>query len=143
ITARKNIFRASRRARRPERFSRRAVTPISHGCNPRSCNPVCIAGGAMNTVFAAEDAGTRPAARDREAWTLFWADAAQSRCAAGAPEIWQALMRHWWAFARSLPRGARVLDLGCGAGAVGRMLLAVRDDLRITGIDAARIPPST
>ena len=96
----------------------------------------------MNSVFA-NDAGTRAGARDRDAWTLFWADAAQSRCATGAPEIWQALMRHWWAFARSLPHGARVLDLGCGAGAVGRMLLAARDDLRVTGIDAARVPRST
>ncbi len=95
----------------------------------------------MSTVLA-NGAGTRAAARDRDAWTLFWADSAQSRCAAGAPEIWQALMRHWWAFARSLPHGARVLDLGCGAGAVGRMLLAARDDLRVTGIDAARVPRS-
>jgi SAM-dependent methyltransferase len=96
----------------------------------------------MTTVSLAEETGTPAGARDREAWTLFWADAAQSRCAAGAPEIWQALVRHWWSFARSLPLGARVLDLGCGAGAVGRMLLAARDDLRVTGIDAAQVPKS-
>lgn len=96
----------------------------------------------MTTVAAAKSAGTRAGARDREAWTMFWADSAQSRCAAGAPEIWQALLRHWVSFADSLPRGARVLDLGCGAGAVGRMLLAAREDLEVTGIDAAKVPRS-
>jgi ubiquinone/menaquinone biosynthesis C-methylase UbiE len=97
----------------------------------------------MPNVSVANDAGTRAGARDREAWTLFWADSAQSRCASGAPAIWQSLASHWSAFARSLPRGARVLDLGCGAGAVGRLLLAERGDLRITGVDAARVPRST
>jgi len=94
------------------------------------------------TVFVADDAGTRAPARDRDAWTLFWADPAQSRCAAGAPAIWEALVRHWRGFAAALPRAARVLDLGCGAGAVGRMLLAARDDLRVTGVDAATVPRS-
>ena len=96
----------------------------------------------MTTVSVARAAGTRAGARDRDAWTLFWADTAQSRCAAGAPEIWESLQRHWAAFADSLPRGARVLDLGCGAGAVGRMLLAARDDVHVTGVDAATVPRS-
>src|SRR3954471_4686800 len=96
----------------------------------------------MTTVSLASRAGTRAAARDRDAWTLFWADSAQSRCAAGAPEIWQALERHWFAFARSLSPGTRVLDLGCGAGAVGRLLLAARPDLHVTGVDSAQVPHS-
>lgn len=96
----------------------------------------------MTTVSLAQPAGTRAGARDREAWTLFWADSAQSRCSAGAPEIWQSLLRHWVSFAESLPADARVLDLGCGAGAVGRILLAARDDLHVTGIDAAKVPRS-
>ena len=96
----------------------------------------------MTTASLAKPAGTRTAARDRDAWTLFWADSSQSRCSAGAPEIWQSLLRHWVMFAESLPHGARVLDLGCGAGAVGRMLLASRDDLRVTGVDAAKVPRS-
>src|ERR1051325_7514473 len=96
----------------------------------------------MTNVSVANPAGARAGARDREAWTLFWADSTQSRCAAGAPEIWQSLVRHWTSFAGALPRGARVLDLGCGAGAVGRMLLAARDDLHVTGIDAAKVPRS-
>ena len=81
-------------------------------------------------------------ASTRDAWTLFWADSTQSRCAAGAPEIQQAIEDHWAAFARSLPPAAHVLDLGCGAGAVGRLLLAARDDLRVTGVDSARVPAS-
>jgi ubiquinone/menaquinone biosynthesis C-methylase UbiE len=81
-------------------------------------------------------------ARDRAAWTQFWADSVQSRCAAGAPEIWRSLVAHWSAFAGSLPRAAHVLDLGCGAGAVGRMLLMGREDLRVTGVDAANVPRS-
>jgi ubiquinone/menaquinone biosynthesis C-methylase UbiE len=84
----------------------------------------------------------RAQARDRRAWTQFWADSAQSGCAVGAPEIWASLLGHWSAFAASLPRGARVLDLGCGAGAVGRMLLMAREDLRVTGVDAANVPRS-
>ena len=95
----------------------------------------------MTTVSTTE-AAPRAQARDREAWTQFWADSAQSRCAAGAPGIWQSLARHWSAFAASLPHGAHVLDLGCGAGAVGRLLLIGRGDLRVTGIDAARVPRS-
>jgi SAM-dependent methyltransferase len=97
-------------------------------------------------MTAASDglAAQRPAAaRDREAWSEFWADSSQSRCASGAPEIWQSLAAHWHEFARSLPRGAHVLDLGCGAGAVGRLLLGARDDLHVTGIDVARVPHST
>jgi SAM-dependent methyltransferase len=114
----------------------------SHDCNFRSCNVVyttriAVAMESMTTVAA-----RRAKARDKDEWTLFWADEAQSRCSAGAPEIWAALQAHWDSLARSLPRGARVLDLGCGAGAVGRMLLAARDDLQVTGIDSAKIPPS-
>ena len=76
------------------------------------------------------------------AWTLFWADPAQSRCAAGAPGSsarWRTIGRR---SRRSLPPDARILDLGCGAGAVGRMLLDARSDLHVTGIDAARVPGS-
>jgi len=96
----------------------------------------------MTTASVANDAAAGLPARDRDAWSSFWADSAQSRCASGAPEVWQSLVCHWTAYARTLPTGARVLDLGCGAGAVGRMLLAARGDLRVTGVDAARVPRS-
>jgi SAM-dependent methyltransferase len=78
--------------------------------------------------------------RARRAWSEFWNDPAQTRCASGAAGVWQVLERHWSAVARSLAPGARVLDLGCGAGAVGRMLLAARDDISVTGVDFARLP---
>ncbi len=76
----------------------------------------------------------------RDAWTAFWQDPAQSRCVAGSLEIQRRLASHWASFAASLAPGARVLDLGCGAGAVARDLLAARPDLQITGVDFARVP---
>jgi SAM-dependent methyltransferase len=76
----------------------------------------------------------------REAWTVFWQDPAQSRCAAGDAEIWRALAGHWSGFAAALRAGTRVLDLGCGAGAVPRELVAAGRALQITGVDFARIP---
>jgi len=79
-------------------------------------------------------------ARTKDAWTAFWTDPGQSRCVAGAPDIWHALADHWSAAARSLTPGTRVLDLGCGAGAVARLLLAARSDVEVTGIDFAKIP---
>lgn len=48
--------------------------------------------------------------------------------------------RHWAHFAAALPREAQVIDLGCGAGIVGRILLHYRNDLRVTGIDFADVP---
>lgn len=53
----------------------------------------------------------------------------------------QVLARH---LAEMLPQGARVLDVGCGDGAVAEQVLARRPDLTIEGIDvlvrpAARI----
>jgi len=79
-------------------------------------------------------------ARAADAWTAFWADPGQSSCATGAPEIWQVLTNHWSSFARSLAHGTPVLDLGCGACAVGRLVVGARPDLHVTGIDAAKIP---
>lgn len=48
--------------------------------------------------------------------------------------------RHWAQFADSLPPGARVIDLGCGAGIVGRTLLGHRNDLHVSGVDWANVP---
>jgi ubiquinone/menaquinone biosynthesis C-methylase UbiE len=79
-------------------------------------------------------------ARTKNAWTAFWQEPGQSHCLSGAPDLDPALADHWSAFALSLAPGSRVLDLGCGAGAVGRQLSSARDDVHITGIDFARIP---
>ena len=76
----------------------------------------------------------------KNAWTAFWQEPGQSHCVAGAPQIWRVLHRHWAAFAATLGSRRRVLDLGCGAGAVANLLLEARDDVELTGIDFARIP---
>jgi len=80
------------------------------------------------------------AARVR-AWTVFWNEQGDhSRCLAFAPpEVRRALDGHWSAFAARLAPLSNTVDLGCGTGAVARILLAARGDLRITGIDSARI----
>jgi SAM-dependent methyltransferase len=80
-------------------------------------------------------------ARIREAWTAFWREpTSRLQCLGGAPEITRALRDRWSAFAAPLPANARVLDIGCGAGAAARSLIAARPDLRITGLDFARVP---
>ena len=80
-------------------------------------------------------------ARAREAWTAFWQEG-QSQCISAVPEIGEPLRRHWTAFAAALAPGARVLDLGCGAGAVARAVTRVRSDVHVTGVDFARLPLS-
>jgi len=79
-----------------------------------------------------------------EAWTIFWQEqGAGSRCGTNAPmAMREALDSHWRAFASTLAPETRVLDIGCGAGAVGRDLLTCQPCLRITGIDFADIGPS-
>jgi SAM-dependent methyltransferase len=81
--------------------------------------------------------------RIREAWSAFWRDPASGmQCIRGAPDITHAMRAHWSSFATSLPPGAHVLDLGCGAGAASGAIVAARRDLKITGIDFATVPPS-
>jgi SAM-dependent methyltransferase len=80
-------------------------------------------------------------ARAREAWTAFWQEG-QSQCVSPALDIGKILQAHWAAFAVDLPAGARVIDLGCGAGAVARTLTRVRTDVHVTGVDFARLPLS-
>lgn len=80
-------------------------------------------------------------ARIRDAWTAFWREpASRLQCLSGAAEVTQTLRSHWSAFAATLPENARVLDIGCGAGAAARSLIATRPDLHVTGIDFARVP---
>jgi SAM-dependent methyltransferase len=78
-------------------------------------------------------------ARIKDAWTAFWQEPLVG-CIRGAPDIAQALRAHWSAFAASLAPAAHVLDIGCGAGAAAQAVTAVRRDVRITGIDLARVP---
>jgi SAM-dependent methyltransferase len=78
-----------------------------------------------------------------QAWTLFWSEQGHnSRCLALSPDFCERLDAHWHGFASRLPRGAKVIDLGCGSGAVGRALRAAEPALQVTGVDAAQIAPS-
>src|SRR3569623_1999395 len=88
------------------------------------------------------EAGASSAGRQARAWPAFWQEqGADSRCLALAQaDVRRTLDSHWAAFAAALPPMARVLDIGCGAGVVGRHLLAARRDLLIVGIDLARVP---
>jgi SAM-dependent methyltransferase len=82
-------------------------------------------------------------ARIREAWTAFWQDPASGQqCIRGAPDVTEALGGHWSAFAASLGTNSCVLDLGCGAGAAARAIVAARRNIHVTGIDFAIVPPS-
>lgn len=90
------------------------------------------------------DAGQEPAEPGPGEWSVFWrdfgeGDALPERCP--IPGDGQAAVdRHWRDFAAGLGRGARVLDLGCGAGIAGRTLLGIRPDLLVTGVDFAEVP---
>lgn len=77
-------------------------------------------------------------------WSEFWQDFSprdrpQERC--HIPGVARAVVdRHWERCAVRLPRDAQVLDVGCGAGVVGRTLLSYRADLLVSGIDFANVP---
>ncbi len=77
-------------------------------------------------------------------WTAFWQDFAleneiQERCYVPGDGR-HVIDRHWAMFAAGLPSEAEVIDLGCGAGTVGRTLLDQRRDLHVTGVDWANVP---
>lgn len=85
----------------------------------------------------------------RKAWDAFWNQSQARGPAHGGclPDAWQGIDRKqtevWAAFARNLPRGARVLDLATGDGRVMAKLLHARRDLKPLGIDqATSLPPA-
>lgn len=96
---------------------------------------------ATRAFRGARSPAPSPAGRDTQAWSAFW-HGGQGLCLQMAGEGLKATLGiHWAMVARNLPSGARVLDLGCGAGVVGKLMLVERPDLVIDGVDSADIPP--
>ena len=83
-----------------------------------------------------------------DAWNTFW-QRNQARAGNGRggclPKGWQSIAevqaRVWRSFSRSLTKGARVLDLATGDGAVLVQLLKDRRDLKLVGVDRATALP--
>jgi SAM-dependent methyltransferase len=76
-----------------------------------------------------------------EAWTLFWSEqGVESRCLATSPELCARLDSHWREFGSKLRSSSRVIDVGCGSGAVGLALRTADVPLFVTGIDIAQVP---
>ncbi|WP_340587941.1 class I SAM-dependent methyltransferase [Erythrobacter alti] len=85
-----------------------------------------------------------------DAWNVFW-ERQSRRSGADAkrgsqPEAWQGIAerqrRVWLGLARTLPKGANVLDLATGDGMVLSCLQEKRRDLKLTGIDRATALPN-
>ena len=57
-------------------------------------------------------------AAERAAWENYWQTSGSSRCLPDSPGITSTTATLWRDFAQALPRSARLLDLGSGAGAV-------------------------
>lgn len=80
-------------------------------------------------------------------WSIYWRDFGEGdqrpeRCHIPGDGR-QTVDRHWTLFTNGLPRGAQVLDIGCGAGTVGQSLLACKSDLSVIGIDFAQVPKAS
>jgi SAM-dependent methyltransferase len=80
---------------------------------------------------------------EARAWTAFWQEQdAGSRCLRSASnDLHDVLAGHWNAFARILPVNAKVIDVGCGTGLVGRLLIEANAWIQVVGIDTAELPP--
>jgi SAM-dependent methyltransferase len=83
--------------------------------------------------------------RSERAWADFWRAGGlgpESGCLPGALRQIDAVQRQVWTdVARSLPRGARVLDLATGDGAVLGKLRDSRPELKLVGVDSSAVLP--
>ncbi|WP_299321997.1 class I SAM-dependent methyltransferase [Parasphingopyxis sp.] len=79
-----------------------------------------------------------------QAWSAYWKQMGEAGgCLPGAPPAVDAQLTELWTqFARRFDRGAKLLDLACGTGAVMRALLRGNGDLDLTGVDYAELPKS-
>ena len=89
---------------------------------------------------------TQPSEDKLRIWDAYWHD---SRLYSAGPDsaadIEAALDAHWSQLAAGLEQGAKVLDLGCGNGAVALVVARVSQEMAksfaVSGIDAAEIDP--
>lgn len=120
--------------------------------DPIRAVPQAIIAGAVYASHARHASGWSPIPRgsSKESpagpgiWSTFWREfglenAPNERCHVPG-DGQEAVDRHWAEYADGLPRGAQAIDLGCGAGILGRTLLGRRSDLRVTGVDWANVP---
>lgn len=79
-----------------------------------------------------------------EAWTNYWRQAGPAGgCLPSAPrDVAVALQQFWTEVARPLPAGSRLVDLGCGAGAVAYLVSQANPGVEVTGVDYSHVPPS-
>ena len=79
---------------------------------------------------------------DKQAWASFWAqpESGNSGCLPAGPHS-NEIRQKWQAFAKRLPRGARVLDPGSGNGIVLQWLREGRPDLKLVGVDSSPTLP--
>ncbi|MBX3560484.1 MAG: methyltransferase domain-containing protein [Sphingomonas sp.] len=79
----------------------------------------------------------------RGAWDGYWGKGASGCLPDADPRFGRALETLWRDFASRLPRGAKLLDLATGSGAVLRAIAAGGAKLDLTGVDSARtLPPA-
>ena len=77
------------------------------------------------------------------AWTIYWTEDRLQSCVATDGDVdRQVLNSIWQEFAKSLDKGARVLDLATGNGAVPVALLSAQNSLQIDAVDQATIDPT-
>ena len=81
----------------------------------------------------------------RAAWSDYWSRGALHSCVGSyAGNYGGAIATYWRTVFATLPRGARVLDVGTGNGPLPRLLLDARpddSDLHVDAIDLAALAP--